>query len=345
MSKFARLLATLATASSAGVLIAGTIPSPVQREVVKLQLDWTPGSEHAFLYAGVRERFFLDEGIDLQIIPGTGSSGSVAAVDAKTVQFALCSGETALQARSAEPPRDVVAIAVFYPNTPTVVYSLKKAGITTAADLRGKRVGVVLGSSAYRNFLAYLRVKGIDTSEMKLVATSGDVREVWPGPGMKSELDAMVHFGFQHPLLLRLKKVEVNELRLADEPKVRVAGQALITRSELVEKRFDLVRRVTRAVQKSYRFAIQHPSETLRYFHDQIPAQDRDYSRAKLNWTNDFVARGVQVGRAIGWQDSTMWLGTRNYLRDLGLLKRDVALGAFWYNDFIDTSVVLKRKP
>jgi NitT/TauT family transport system substrate-binding protein len=113
-----------------------------KRIAAKIQLDWKAGAEHAFLYAGKAKGYFEQAGIDLQIVPGTGSSDSVNMVDAKTVDFALASGETVLQARGAETPRQAIVLAVFYPNTPAVIYSLKNKGIIKArgsASLKARR--------------------------------------------------------------------------------------------------------------------------------------------------------------------------------------------------------------
>lgn len=321
------------------ILCGAGCTQPKPREPVKLQLDWSPGSEHAFVYFGKHRQFFADEGLDLEIIPGSGSTASANMTSAKVVDFALCSGETVVQARSAADPRLIKAIAVFYPNTPTVIYSLKSKNIVQPRDLYGKRLGIIKGSSAYRNYLAFVRKVGLDRSRITEVSTTGDIREMIPP---NDRLDAMVQFAFQQPLRLRLLGHEVNEIRLSDYG-FRVYGQALITNIDNIERRADLVRRFTRALQESYIETIKDPEEALRVFDKEFPEQDRPYSRAKLKWVNQFVSSGAADGQALGHQDTAGWSETKGYLQEQGLLERDVSIEDFAAFGFLDSAKSLSH--
>jgi len=174
---------------------------------VTILLDWKVGSEHTFLYAGKELGYFKDNGIDLEIIQGNGSTYSTNMVDAKSVDFALCSGETALQSKTAEIPRNIQVISVYYPNTPTVIYSLKEKDIINPTDLYGKSVGIMKGSSAYKNYDFFCKKYKLDKSKINEIPTTGDIREIIDS---NTKLDAMVHFGYQHPLKLRLSGYEIN---------------------------------------------------------------------------------------------------------------------------------------
>lgn len=305
-------------------------------EKIKILLDWKPGAEHAFLYAGKNAGFFLKQGIDLEIVAGTGSSSSANMIDAKNVDFALCSGETALQARGAETPREVTVLAVFYPNTPTVIYSLKNTRILKAVDLYGKRLGIMKGSSAYRNYKAFAKKIGLDRSRIKEMPSTGDLREII---GEGAPLDAMVHFGFQHPLQLRLKGYEVSEIRIRDFG-IQIYGQSLITHKDTIKNRPNLVHRMTSAVQKSYRLSLLNPEEALNVFFNEIPGQDEEYARKKLEWVNDFVRSGIPKGKPIGFQSIKGWLSTLEYLKDQGFIIREINIDDVWTNQFLDNSVV-----
>jgi NitT/TauT family transport system substrate-binding protein len=309
------------------------------RERVKLQLDWSPGSEHAFVYFAKSKQIFADEGIDLEIVPGSGSVDSANMTSARAVDFALCSGETVTQARSAAEPRLIKALAVFYPNTPTAIFSLQARNITKPQDLYGKKLGVIKGSSAYKNYLAFVRVAGLDRSSIDEVPVTGDLREMLPPA---AQIDALVQFSFQQPLRLRLLGHSVNEIKLADFG-LKIYGQALITNTDNLERRPDLVRRFTRAVQAAYIETIRNPEEALRVFLKQFPEQDVAYSRAKLNWVNDFVRSGVPAGKPIGYHDDSGWLATKKYLADQGALERDLPVQDFAVYGFLDSAKVLNK--
>jgi NitT/TauT family transport system substrate-binding protein len=314
---------------------------PPKAEHVRIHLDFIPGSEHAFLYGG--KKFFSELGIDLEIIPGTkaGSSESAAMVDSKAVEFALCSGETTLQMRASEKPRNIVALAVFYPNTPAEVYSLEIKGITKPEHLYGKRLGVLKSSSAYRNYEAFAKKVGLDRSKITEVPTSGDIKEVIAAD---SQLDAMVHFGFQHPLLLNMRGEKVNEIKFR-EFGIKIYGQGLIAHKDLIETRRDLVERFVKAVQRAYSNAIEHPDEVLKEFTESHPEIDPAYARAKLLWVNDFVLQGIPPGKPVGYHDEGGWKDTYEYLQQQGVLQRNIQLTDAFNTSFLDPSVILTNKP
>jgi NitT/TauT family transport system substrate-binding protein len=307
-----------------------------REETITILLDWKPGAEHAFLYAGRYNNYFKDEGFDLKIIAGTGSSDSANMVDAKTVSFALCSGETALQARASEPPRKIVCLGIFYPNTPTVIYSLGKKNINVPKDLYGKKLGIIKGSSAYRNYLYFANLNKLERDKIEEIPCTGDIREVFSDNPL---VDCMVHFGFQQPLLLKMKGENISEIELAKYG-MKVYGQGLITHQDLIETKPKIVERFTRAVQRSYQYTLKNPEVALQIFLNNNPDQDKLYAKAKLEWVNNFVSSGIIQNKPIGYQEESAWEETQKYLLQQDNMKRKISLSGFWTNQYLDKSIM-----
>ena len=316
-----------------------------QLEKISLLLDWKAGAEHAFVYYGKDIGYFEDEGIDLEIIQGKGSSDSVAQVNGKAVDFALCAGETALLAASAEKPRPIVMIACFYWTTPTEIFSLKEKGIVKAEDLYGKNLGVVKGSSGYRNYVAYAKMIGLDTSRIKEVASSGDLREL---TSQNAEVDAMVQFFYQEPLQLKLNGYVLNEIRFS-EAGVQVYGQGLITRQDRLREKAssDLCKRMAKAIQKSWQATILEPKKSVDAMLKLNLGPDPVYSYAKIDEVTDFVKDGMAKANVmvIGEQTEKGWIGTYNYLKEQNMIHNDIDLKTMWTNDFLDKSITITNKP
>ena len=68
-----------------------------------IRLDWKAGAQHAPFYYAKDKGYYTAEGIDLQIIPGSGSSDSVKQVGAKAVDFALAFVPREVQVRRSPP--------------------------------------------------------------------------------------------------------------------------------------------------------------------------------------------------------------------------------------------------
>jgi NitT/TauT family transport system substrate-binding protein len=298
---------------------------------VRLQLDWKVGSEHAFVYLGQAKGFFKEQGIELEIIPGKGSSDSVNMVAAEKVEFAFASGEAAMQGRCANPPRQVKVLAVFFPTTPTSIYSLASKGIRQPKDLYGKRVGVMKGSSAYKHYQAFIKKLGLDASRIKEIPSPGSIQEII---APNAQLDAMVHFSYQHPLQLRLQGYKVNEIMLKDYG-VQVYGFGLITSDSVLEKNKELARRFTQAILKSMQYTLDHPDEALKVFLERFPEQEPKYSEAKLNWVIQFIKSGIPQGKPLGYQDIQGWEATMNYLYEQKLVDRRIDVREAFTTEFL----------
>ncbi len=188
------------------------------------------------------------------------------------------------------------------------------------------------GSSAYKNYNFFCKKNKLDKSKIKEVPTTGDIREIIDN---NSVLDAMVHFGFQHPLKLRLNGYEINEIKLADYD-IQIYGQSLITHSDLVEKNPALVKFFVQSVQKSYLYTIKNPNEALSIFLNNNPQSDKEYAMAKLEWVNNFVLSGLNENKILGYQTESAWLKTYDYLKSIDAVHREINLKGFYTNKYLD---------
>jgi NitT/TauT family transport system substrate-binding protein len=86
-----------------------------------LRLDWKSGAQHAPFYLAKERGYYKDEGIDLDIISGSGSSDVVKQVGSNAIQFGVADALVLVQAAEQRVP--LTAIAAYYQRTPIVVIS------------------------------------------------------------------------------------------------------------------------------------------------------------------------------------------------------------------------------
>ncbi|NUZ07262.1 ABC transporter substrate-binding protein [Piscinibacter koreensis] len=114
--------------------------------------------------------FYRAQGIDLEYVPGTGGGDAirnllsgradVAFTDPGSFFAALDKGEK------------LVAVYDVYPQNVFNVVALKKSGIRTPADLRGKRIGVYsLASGTRQNLQVLLHQAGLSEADVTVVVT------------------------------------------------------------------------------------------------------------------------------------------------------------------------------
>lgn len=104
------------------------------------------------------EGFWAAEGLDIDIKGGQGTSTSIQALLTNTSQYSRAGGINVILAVANE-SAPIITIATAKQSSSFEVVSLPEAGITSAADLQGKRVGVVSAGGSTENLLDLMLVK------------------------------------------------------------------------------------------------------------------------------------------------------------------------------------------
>lgn len=163
-----RLAVGLAASSIAAVAMSG--PSwgqSGQLQKVTLRLNYVPNAEHAPYYLGLKKGFYKEQGLDLQILPGSGSNDTVKLVGAGNDMFGVAVADAVVTGRGRGAP--VTSLAVLLQQSPNVMVSLKKNGILKPTDLYGKKVGVPSRSTVYTFWLALIKAAGLDASKIETI--------------------------------------------------------------------------------------------------------------------------------------------------------------------------------
>jgi len=128
---------------------------------VKLQLQWVAQAQFAGYYAALDQGFYKDEGLDVTIVPAGTDTVPIDELTAGNVDFAISWVPKVLG--SIEKGAAVTDVAQIYERSGTLQISFKDKGITSPADLKGKKVG----SWGYGNqweLFAGMQKAGIDTT-------------------------------------------------------------------------------------------------------------------------------------------------------------------------------------
>jgi len=106
---------------------------------VKLQLQWFTQAQFAGYYAALDQGYYADEGLDVQIIEGGVDIVPQSVLADGSVDYAIAWVPKALASR--EQGAEITDVAQIFQKSGTLQVSLKDKDITTAADLKGKKVG------------------------------------------------------------------------------------------------------------------------------------------------------------------------------------------------------------
>lgn len=296
---------------------------------VRLRLDWVFGAEHAPIFLARDKGFFEQEGIDIELMPGEGSSVTVKLVGNRDTEFGYASADQALIASSKG--LEVVSLAVVLQRSPTALIFKKSRGVKNPrTDLYGKTIGVQLKSNTGRQWTALKKMLQLDSTKLKEVPADGALV-----PLLASDrIDVGVGFYFNDALKLRASGEDVDWILLEDLG-MRMYSTALLTNAALIKENPGLVRRMTRAFVRGWTYSVANPGEALKAFIAANPTTDVKYAELKLpeviNLTRspDVEKSGLGHSTAAGWNE------LQSQLLDMGLLETRTDVNKVFTNAYL----------
>jgi NitT/TauT family transport system substrate-binding protein len=151
---------------------AGGSTDSASLKPVKLQLQWYAQAQFAGYYAAVDQGYYKDEGLDVQIVEGSADIVPIDVLSAGDVDYAISWVPKVLG--SIEQGAGVTDVAQIFERSATTQISFKDKNITSAADLKGKKVG----SWGYGNeweLFAGMQKADVGLKDIKLVQQAFDM--------------------------------------------------------------------------------------------------------------------------------------------------------------------------
>ena len=140
------VLAIAAVAATSALALSGcttTAPEETAESAtltpVTLQLQWFAQAQFAGYYAALDQGYFTDEGLDVKILEGGVDIVPQTVLADNQADYAIAWVPKALASREAG--AGITDVAQIFQRSGTLQVSLKKTGITSTADLKGKKVG------------------------------------------------------------------------------------------------------------------------------------------------------------------------------------------------------------
>src|SRR5579871_1786291 len=196
---------------------------------VNLRLDWKPGAQHAPFYLAKQKGYYLQEGVDLNIIPGSGSSDSVKQLGTRAVDAAIVDALVLVQAAEQRVP--VKSIAVYYQRSAISIVSPKAKPVTSVQQLTGDvKIGSPKASATSQGLAALLFANNIRPEQVKVVDIGFGVQ-----PLLVKQVDALMAFTNIQPVELESAGMPVYELLIADHG-VNAYGLTLASNDEFIAK-------------------------------------------------------------------------------------------------------------
>ena len=298
------------------------------QDKVSLRLNWYLGGLHVPFYYGKERGLYAAEGIDLTINEGRGSANTVQVVAAGSDTFGLADSSSVIL--TASKGADVKSVMSLLNSTGFAVISLASSGIRTPKDLEGKRLAVSPGDPLGQLFQALAAVNKLDMSKISLVQVDPAAKVV---SVLEKRADALLGGADDQFFLIKQRGIEPAALRFADHG-ANIVGMTILTKTELIKSRADLVRRFVRATARSWEESRKNSGAAVDAALKVKPDLNRQSTLEQLAVDIELLDSNNSKGR-LGWGAQADWEQTLTLLKQYRGLQTDQPWSAFHTNEFV----------
>jgi NitT/TauT family transport system substrate-binding protein len=301
----------------AALALAALAAAPADAQTptkVKLRLDWKASGAHAPFYLGKQKSFYKDEGLDLDVISGSGSSDAIKQVGSEAVEFGLVDGLVLVQGVAQRVPAK--SIAAYYQRTPIVLVSPKAKPVTNPRELLGGvKLGSKKGSATFQGLLALLAANGMTLEQIKLVDIGFGVQ-----PLLVKQVDALMGFSMNEPVEAESAGMAVTLMPISDYW-VNTYGLTLVANPDFMQQKPEIVKAFMRATLRSVAATTKDPASAVAAVAAAVAEADVKREAKVLEHTIPYWSSKETEARGFGWQTTERWQGTIDVARKLGLIE------------------------
>ncbi|WP_432558790.1 ABC transporter substrate-binding protein [Granulicoccus sp. GXG6511] len=283
-----------------------------------LGLTYTPDIQFAPFYVAAEKGYFTDAGLDVTLRHHGANEQLFGAIQAGQEDLVYAGGAEFMQARSQGVP--LVSVATYYQEYPVVLVVPEDSPIRTAADLKGRSVGVPgpFGETWF-GLLALLKQAGLTDQEVE-VKHIGYTQQAALSSG---QVDGVMGYVNNDAVRLQAAGVAVRTLPIT-AGKPPLVGVGLGTTDTVLQSRADDVKKLQEAVAKAVTDIIADPAGAVSLAEKHVPGlaaeEQRQSALATLEATIPLFGDAATFGR----QDAETWESMASFLTQMELLNGPV---------------------
>ena len=312
---------------------------------LKFQLDWRFEGPAALFLQSAAKGYYKAAGLDLTIDAGNGSSGTVTRVASGNYDLGLADVAALMEfhANNPDAPNKPVAVMMVYNNTPAAVLALRKSGIQSPADLKGRKLGAPVFDAGRKAFPILDKANRIGA--VSWTAMEPALRETML---VRGDVDAITGFSFTSLLNLEARGVKPSDivvLPYADHG-VKLYGNAIIASPKLIQSNPAALKAFLSAFAKGAKEVMADPAAAI----DSVKARDgiinTGLETRRLQLAIDSVVASPDARReGFGRADPARLSLMASQVSDAYATRTRVDAGAVWNGSFLPPAAELDILP
>lgn len=288
--------------------------SKTELEKVTLMLDWLPNIDHTPLYVAQQNNTFTKHGLEVELLWGGDPNAPIKLVAAGKAPFAVSYQQSVTIARASEDELPVKSIGLLVEHPLNTISFLKKTGIKTPADFKGKKIGYTVAPLDVLLFNAIAANAGLTEDDYELINVSTNISASL----LSGQLDAVIG---------PFRNYEINELKLegaeADYFALEKHGipdyyeLVIISNDTFIKEHSETAKKLMMAIQEAIQFTKESPDKALQLFFKANPNARKDLEELAFRDTLDVFAT-TQI------QSKEKWEAFAKFAFDKGLISNKV---------------------
>jgi NitT/TauT family transport system substrate-binding protein len=300
---------------------------------LKVGLGYIPSVQFAQFYLADQAGYYADEGLDVTF-QNEIDANLVPKVGQGDLDLGMSDGTSVIPAVSQGIP--IRYLATVYGRFPSIVFGKASSGIKTAADLKGKKIGIPgrYGSS-WIMLQALLASADLTPDDVEIVEYPDFGQGVAVAQGV---VDAATGFANNEPVVLARSGTEVFVLHIDDV--TALPGPGLLASTATIAAKRDAVAGFVRATLRAMKEIVTEPAKGLDAAIHAVPelGQDREQQAAILAATIESWQRpGSSGADGLGAIDRAGWDASVKFMTELKLVPTPVTVDGLVVEDFVKT--------
>jgi NitT/TauT family transport system substrate-binding protein len=335
----------LMRALAASVLIAGLIaPAHAQTEKFQFRLNWTLYGEHAGFFVALDKGFYKQEGLEVEILEGSGSTTVAQLVSNMTNPVAYVDAATMMRGVGAGMP--IKAVGVTLQQSPmSFIYRADAPRPTKVEEIKGSRIAITAGDASLAIFTAFMGKLGMKLEDVNLITVANPQSK--EQAVLNKQADALLgYFMDQGPRMQLQTGVKMGWTRLYDMAGVSTLSSAIIANNEWLKdaKNQAQLRRFLRASQRGWQHTFDNREEAAEIFMKRAPAFNKEISLLEINGTMTILRTEKTKGKPIAWSATEDWKESQDLLEQYAKLKPQADVSVYYSNEFLSEPPYLAQR-
>ena len=304
---------------SCGILLTGIDSQAdshqkTETEKITLLLDWAPNIDHVPLYVAQEHKIFAKHGLEVELVWGGDPDAPLKLVAAGKYPFAVSYQQSVTIARASEEVLPVKSIGLLVEHPLNTISFLKKTGIKTPADFKGKKIGYTVAPLDVLLFNAIAANAGLAEDDYELINVGTNIL----APLLSGQIDAVIGpFRNYEINMLKLEGAEADYFALEKHGIPDYYELVIITHDAYLENHPETAKKLMMAIEEAIKFTKEKPDDALQLFFKANPDATKELEELAFRDTLDLFAT-TQM------QSEEKWAAFAKFAYEKGLISKTV---------------------